>query len=144
MTSLFNPGNEPTTFTILPKNGSLYLTLNEDSLVYDKFCVDRAFKPKASTTSSKAASAGFGKLGSSGSSQSLLKFVGTTAVFCQPGLTAILLAAVVTFTSLPPAGTHLGMSTVLIHKCGFKIRMLPWSSSLRDTALHLSTHKVNF
>jgi hypothetical protein len=34
-------------YTILPNNGSLFLTLTDDSLVYADFCVDRGFKPNS-------------------------------------------------------------------------------------------------
>jgi hypothetical protein len=85
--SLHNPLNNPTSgaFTILPKNGSLFLTLTEDSLVYADFCVDRGFRRNTLVSSSKAVLAGFGKLAQHGSSKSNFEFAGTVVVFCQPG-----------------------------------------------------------
>ena len=92
--SLHNPLNSPSSgaFTILPKNGSLFLTLTEDSLVYadSGFCVDRGFRLNTLGLSSKAVLAGFGKLAKHGSSKSNFEFVGTVVVFCQPGKNSFL------------------------------------------------------
>ena len=78
--SVYNGVDDASAFTILPKNGSYFLTLTEDSLVYDNYCVDRAFRPKV-VTSSKAALAGFNRP----DAKPGFTFAGTATVFCQPG-----------------------------------------------------------
>ena len=76
----YNGIYDTSAFTILPKNGSYFLTLTEDSLVYDNYCVDRAFRPKL-VTASKAVQAGFKRT----DDKPGYTFAGTAAVFCQPG-----------------------------------------------------------
>jgi len=80
---MYVPSNDPRAaqFTILPKNGSLFLTLNDDSLVYVDYCVDRGFKNNALANSTKAALAGFGQLATSNA----YAFLGSVVAFCQPG-----------------------------------------------------------
>ncbi len=85
---MYVPSNDPRAaqFTILPKNGSLFLTLNDDSLVYADYCVDRGFKSNALANSTKAALAGFGQLASSNAyGANIFAFLGSVVAFCQPG-----------------------------------------------------------
>ena len=85
---MYVPLNDPKAaqFIILPKEGSLFLSLNDDSLVYTDYCVDRGFKNNVLANSSTAALAGFGQLATSNADgANRFTFLGSVVAFCQPG-----------------------------------------------------------